>query len=79
MMQDTIIQLVLAICGLTALYLSTGNNPRGRRWGPVIGLCGQPAWLLFAWQANAWGLFSLSLVYSMVYVRGIRLQWSAKA
>ena len=24
MMQDTIIQLVLAICGLTALYLSTG-------------------------------------------------------
>lgn len=68
-------QLILALCGLTALWMATGNNVRARRWAPVVGLCGQPAWLYFATTAQAWVLFVLSLVYSAVYVRGIWVQW----
>lgn len=70
-----IIQLVLAVFGLSAMWMSMGHNPRARRWAPVVGLAGQPAWLWFAWQAGAWGLFVLSIAYSVVYVRGVLLQW----
>lgn len=69
------IQLALAVFGLTALYMATGNNPRGRRWAPLVGLAGQPFWIVFAVQAQAWGLLALSLAYSAVYVRGAWLQW----
>jgi hypothetical protein len=70
-----VIQLALAVFGLSALWLATGQSARGRRWAPVIGLCGQPAWLWFAVDAQAWGLFTLSLAYTAVYARGALLQW----
>ena len=69
------IQLALAIFGLSALYMATGHNPRARRWAPIVGLCGQPFWVVFSINASAWGLLILSLAYSVIYVRGIWLQW----
>lgn len=69
------IQLALAIFGLTALFMATGHNPRARRWASVVGLCGQPFWIAFSIDAGAWGLLALSIAYSAVYVRGIWLQW----
>lgn len=69
------IQLALAFFGLTALYMATGHSLRARRWAPLVGLCGQPFWLVFAWQADAWGLMALSLAYTGVYIRGAWLQW----
>lgn len=71
------IQFALAFFGLTAMWLATGTNARGRRWAPVVGLCGQPFWIVFALGTNAYGLLLLSLVYSAVYVRGIVVQWRA--
>lgn len=69
------IQLALAVFGLTALFMATGHNPRARRWAPIIGLCGQSFWVSFSISASAWGLLALSIAYSAVYVRGIWLQW----
>jgi hypothetical protein len=74
------LQLALAGFGLTALWLAMGHSERGRRWAPVIGLCGQPAWLWFGWQVQtsgleAWGLLVLSLAYTVVYARGVWVQW----
>lgn len=69
------IQFALAFFGLTALYMATGHNPIARRWAPLVGLCGQPFWILFSLGAEAWGLLALSLAYSAVYVRGAWLQW----
>lgn len=73
------IQLALAFFGLTALYMATGHNLRARRWAPLVGLCGQPFWITFSIQAEAWGLLALSLAYSAVYVRGAWLQWRSHA
>lgn len=72
------IQLALAFFGLTALYMATGHNLRARRWAPLIGLAGQPFWVLFALDAGAWGLLALSMAYSAVYVRGAWLQWRSR-
>lgn len=70
-------QLALAVFGLSALWMAMGHNPVARRWAPVVGLCGQPFWLVFAMSVEAWGLLVLSLAYTAVYVRGVWVQWRA--
>ncbi|MGV8823013.1 hypothetical protein [Methylibium petroleiphilum] len=69
------IQLALAVFGLTAMWLAMGGNARGRRWAPIVGLCGQPFWMWFAFGVQAWGLMVLSLAYTVVYLRGAWVQW----
>lgn len=69
------IQFALALFGLSALFMATGNNPIARKWAPIIGLCGQPFWIAFSISASAWGLLALSIAYSAVYVRGAWIQW----
>lgn len=68
-------QVALAFFGLTALWLAMGQSECGRRWAPLVGLCGQPFWMWFAVGAQAWGLLVLSLAYTAVYVRGAWVQW----
>ena len=69
------IQLALAFFGLSAMWMALGRSARARRWAPIVGLCGQPFWMVFAVQAEAWGLLVLSFAYSAVYVRGAWVQW----
>ena len=68
-------QILIACFGLTAMFCATGNNPTLRRYAPIIGLCGQPAWAWFAWQTQAWGLAVICVAYTLVYIQGIRVQW----
>ena len=69
------IQLALAAFGLTALWMATGTNPTARKWASVVGLMGQPAWITFAVQTDAWGLLALSVAYTLVYARGCAVQF----
>lgn len=68
-------QFLMAFFGLTALYCAMGNSARLRKWAPIIGIAGQPAWFWFAWQSQAWGLGLLVLAYTLVYANGIYVQW----
>ncbi len=68
-------QLGIAMFGLTALWLSMGNSHSGRKWAPLIGLAGQPFWLLYALKTNGWGLGLLVAAYTAVYLRGAWIQW----
>lgn len=70
-----LVQFALAFFGLAALFMAMGHNPRARRWAPIVGLCGQPAWIAFAIGAEAWGLLALAIAYSAVYARGAWVQW----
>lgn len=72
------IQIALALFGLSALYMAMGRNAQLRRWSPIVGLCGQPFWLYFAVNAGAWGMFALSVAYSLVYIRGAWVQFAIK-
>jgi hypothetical protein len=70
-------QFLLALFGLTALWLAMGNSVRERKWAPVVGLLGQPAWLYYAIQSKAWGLLIISIAYTPVYARGAWKQWGS--
>ncbi|WP_374520349.1 hypothetical protein [Hydrogenophaga sp.] len=72
------IQLGIALFGLTAIYFAMGNNPRLRKWAPIIGLAGQPFWFMATIPNAQWGMVGLCVAYTLVYVRGIWMQWGAK-
>lgn len=68
-------QLGLAVFGLSAAWMAMGRSPGQRRWAPWIGLAGQPFWLTFALQAQAYGLLAVSIAFTLVYLRGAWVQW----
>lgn len=78
--QGVLLQAVLAICGLSALWMATGTNPVLRKWSCAVGLLGQPAWMAYAWSTQGWGLMVLSVIYTLVYIRGllVALGWRKK-
>jgi hypothetical protein len=75
-------QMLMAIFGLTAMWIGLGpaDHPL-RPWAPVIGLAGQPFWFALAWKAHhkgvdVRGLGFLCVAWTLVYVRGILVQWA---
>ena len=64
-------QLLLALFGLTAVYLSmVSTKPTHHRWAPVVGLAGQPFWLWVTADARQWGMFALCCCYTALYAKG---------
>lgn len=72
------IQLFIALFGLTSIWMAMGHNPTSRKWAPIIGLAGQPFWFAFALDTAAWGLLALVAAHTVVYCRGILVQWGAR-
>lgn len=68
-------QFLMALFGLTSIWFAMGRNRTLQKWAPIVGLCGQPAWLYFAINAEAWGLLVLVAAYTLVYLRGALIQW----
>ena len=73
------IQLFIALFGLSSVWMATGTNARARRWAPVVGLCGQPFWAAYALETKGWGLGLLVVAYTVVYVRGAVVQWKGRS
>lgn len=64
-------QAIILLTGALAIWLVNDPDIRIRRLGAVIGLCGQPFWLWSTWQVGQWGMFALSLFYTVAWVRGL--------
>lgn len=73
-----IAQIVIAICGLSSVYLSQDARPAWRRWACIFGLCAQPAWLYATVAAEQWGIVCLVFVYTWGWYRGFRNFWLLK-
>lgn len=70
-----VLQACLALTTIASLGLALSLSPRLRRWSPIVGLIGQPFWIAYAIQANAWGLGITSAGYTAVLVIGLWLHW----
>jgi hypothetical protein len=66
-------QAIIFVTGVVALWCATGDSPKARKWAPVIGLLGQPSWAVETWGLP--GMFSLSCVYTIVWLRGLHVQF----
>lgn len=69
---------MIALCGVSAVFLSQCEAVKLRRWASVIGLIGQPFWLIATWKAEQWGIFALCFVYAFAWAKGFHLYWIAK-
>lgn len=66
------VQIPLAVFSLIATWCFTSKDARVKKWGPLFGLAAQPFWFYAAYVAGQWGMVLLSVVYTSLYVNGIR-------
>jgi len=73
-MLDIICQIFISIFGVLAIFLVA----RGNRWGFVVGLVQQPFWYITTYLNQQWGIFFLSIVYTLTWVYGVYKNFSIK-
>lgn len=72
MVIDIIAQCVITVTGFTSLYLMASQAPRTRMYGGMVGLAGEPFWLLTAYLHEQWGVVALAIVYAVNWYRVVR-------
>ena len=72
------IQLFIAIFGLTSITFAMGNRPLLRKLAPIVGLAGQPFWFMATVPTQQWGMVALCFAYTAVYINGVRVHWWKK-
>lgn len=70
-----IAQIIIAIFGVTAVWLSQDEQESRRKYACLFGLAGQPAWFYASWESQQWGIFALCFLYSFSWLRGFRQYW----
>lgn len=68
-------QIGIALCGVTAVWLSQDSRQSYRKWSSVFGLCGQPFWVVETISARQWGILALCLLYTWSWARGFHANW----
>lgn len=68
-------QIGIAVCGVSAVFLSQDKRESWRRWACVFGLAGQPFWFLATLHAEQWGIMALTVLYTYSWLRGVRTYW----
>lgn len=68
-------QTVIAITGVVAIFLTQSRDRNWQRFACLIGLAGQPFWMMATYQSEQWGMFVLTLFYTLAWCRGIWTFW----
>jgi len=68
-------QVMIAVFGVTAIWLSQRPDPDFRRWAPVFGLAGQPFWFYATYTTGQWGMLALVFAYTYAWASGINNLW----
>lgn len=68
---DHVLQAYLALMTVGAIWLTQHPSPLWRRWAPVPGLAGQPAWAYVAWQGQDWGVGIVTAATTLAWLSGL--------
>jgi len=71
-------QAMIAVLGVTAVFLSQCESEKFRKWAGIVGLCGQPFWFIATWKAEQWGIFALCFFYAFAWAKGVYIYWIKK-
>lgn len=74
-MTSTITQIVIALTGVTAIFLTQSRSAKVRKWACVLGLMAQPAWFYSSWIAEQWGIFAMCFFYTFAWAKGFYVHW----
>jgi hypothetical protein len=70
-----IAEVGIAVCGVTAIYLSQDQRESRRKWSSVFGLAGQPFWIVETIGAGQWLILGLCALYTWSWLRGFHGYW----
>ena len=63
------IQFFILIFSCSSIFLF--STKKHFKYGFILGLCGQPFWIYTAWTAGQWGVFLVSIWFTVSHIRGI--------
>lgn len=66
----TILNGFVVVCGMTAGFM-VGRPEEWRKWGYLVGLSAQPAWLYISSQTGTWSISILTVVYTCTWSQGV--------
>lgn len=69
------IQIMIAITGIIAIFLTQAESQKHQRYACLFGLAGQPFWLVSTYQAAQWGIFIVSIFYTLAWLKGVKRHW----
>ena len=72
-MWDIISQIIIFAFGILAIILVARKN----KWGFVFGLLSQPFWYITSYTHKQWGIFFISIAYTLSWSYGI-YEWFCK-
>jgi hypothetical protein len=61
-------QIIIAVCGISSCYCTAKRKTLA---ACIWGLCAEPAWIYHSVNTQAWGIFTLAIVYSLLWGYGI--------
>lgn len=67
------IQVLLVLFGVSAVYLTQSSNPKLSRFAPIVGMLGQPFWFIAAYPQP--GMLIVVTLYTYCWGLGIYNQW----
>lgn len=72
---DQITQTAIALLGASAVWLSQSRTNRFQKWACIVGLLQQPFWFWATWRSGQWGMFLVSIVCTLAWVKGLWIHW----
>jgi len=70
-------QIAIGLFSVTAVFLSQDRRAHVRRYACLFGLAAQPFWFYATYIAGQWGIFALSFLYTLSWLRGFRVHWGS--
>jgi hypothetical protein len=70
-----IAQFGIALTGTVAIFLTQSKSAEARRYACLFGIAGQPFWIYETWFAAQWGMFALTFLYTLAWLKGIHTHW----
>jgi len=68
-------QIMIAILGLPAIWLTQQNREDWKKYGCIFGILAQPFWFHTTYVNEQWGIFALSFIYAAVWLIGFYNYW----
>ncbi len=65
-----LLNLWMVVTAMASVFLFNAG-PGRERWGALVGLLGQPAWLYLTHVTGEAGMFGASLFFTLCYSRGV--------
>src|SRR5262249_10339939 len=77
--RSMILQIIILVTSCISIALMAQTSATARWWGFNVGLLGQPAWLLLAWNTQLWAVLLVALWWAYWYVRGSIAHWPRRS